>query len=350
MRRIAYIILLLICALACTNEQKYVVGFYNVENLFDTYDDPEINDEEFLPEGANHWTEDKYRKKLSNIAQVLCSIKDQTGSFHAVLGLAEVENRLVLEDLVAEQSLSQADYHIVHYDSPDRRGIDVALLYRPDCFEYIDSESIPFSFVGADAPIELSAEEQAAFRTRDILMVRGKMAGEDIAIYVAHLPSRVGGKGGDLRPRGAEIIYDHAMELRKVYPGIKVIVMGDMNDNPSDISMTDYLHGVSDIAQVGKDDFFSPFADVLASGVGTLSYRGEWNIYDIIMVDHALSSDHKGLHILPNSAGFYGTVFERPFMTQQEGRFAGTPFRTFSYGEFIGGYSDHYPTYIEIGK
>ena len=128
------------------NVKNYVIGFYNLENLFDIYDDPVKNDEEFLPEGKNKWTEAKYQKKLQNMAKVIKAMKEENGCWHTILGVSEIENRLVLEDLVADPQIAQANYQIVHYDGPDRRGVDVALLYRPDQFKFLDSESIPYTF------------------------------------------------------------------------------------------------------------------------------------------------------------------------------------------------------------
>jgi len=344
-----------LCALvlACGGlfAQKYVVGFYNVENLFDIYDDHDKNDDDYTPEGNYHWTEDKYNTKISNIARVLKAVKKETGSYHAVLGLAEVENERVLRDLVASADAAPAGYKIVHYESPDRRGIDVALLYRPDCFKLLDSEALPYTFSPGEVSVPLSSEDKASFRTRDALMVHGLLDGEQFAFYVAHLPSRVGDKAPALRSRGAEIIYRHALSMMKKYPGIKIVVMGDMNDNPSDESMRVWLHGRDNLNEVGKKDFFSPFANVLKGGTGSLSYRGEWNIYDIILTNYDLSkAPSGGLRIRKQKGGYYGKVFNKAFLTQQSGQYKGTPFRTFSHGAFIGGYSDHYPTYIVIGK
>ena len=347
--------LLLLSLIACSadaQKKNYVIGFYNVENLFDIYDDPGKNDNEFLPDGTNKWTEAKYQKKIHNIAEVIKAMAKDNGCYHTVLGVSEVENRMVLEDLVVDPQIADAGYEIVHYDSPDRRGVDVAMLYRPGEFTYLDSESLPFSFEGTEVRITLDKEEQDYFRTRDILMVHGKIAGENVAVYVAHLPSRVGGKGGDLRCLGAEIIYNHALKMMAKYPGIKIIVMGDMNDNPTDDSQAVWLHAKENIDEVGEYDFFGPFCRMLKDGYGSLAYRGEWNIYDIINVNYNLAvAPDGGLQIkkiVKNK--YYGRVFKKPFMTQQSGQYKGTPFRAFSNGTFIGGYSDHYPTYIVIGK
>ena len=147
---------LLLTLSACAQKHNYVIGFYNLENLFDIYDDPAKNDEEFLPDGKNNWTQAKYEKKLYNMAHVIRAMKEDNGAYHTILGVSEIENRLVLEDLVSEPEIADADYQIVHYDGPDRRGVDVALLYRPDQFTYLDSESIPFTFEGSKVAITLS--------------------------------------------------------------------------------------------------------------------------------------------------------------------------------------------------
>ena len=333
-------------------KRNYVIGFYNLENLFDTYNDPVKNDEEFLPEGKNQWTDVKYRKKLHNMATVIRSMAQTNGRFHTILGVSEIENRLVLEDLVSQPEIASANYQIVHYDGPDARGVDVALLYRPDNFKLIDSESIPFDFNSGTIEFAMNEEEQKKFKTRDILMVHGLLDGEEFAVYVAHLPSRIGGKGWDLRSRGAEIIYSHAMQMEKRYPGIKIVVMGDMNDNPTDRSMAEFMHGREKPEQVGKEDFFSPFLSMLKAGYGSLAYQGVWNIYDIILVNEALlNAPDGGVKIRPvGKKGFYGVIFKKPFMITQSGQYKGTPFRTFSSGAFIGGYSDHFPTYIILEK
>ncbi|MGN0190247.1 MAG: endonuclease/exonuclease/phosphatase family protein, partial [Candidatus Cryptobacteroides sp.] len=303
-------------------------------------------------EGKNKWTQAKYEKKLSNMATVIKSMAENNKRWHTILGVSEIENRLVLEDLVNHPEIASANYQIVHYDSPDRRGVDVALLYKPDQFTYIDSESIPFDF---NSDIDFSDTDTSYFKTRDILMVRGQIAGEDFAFYVAHLPSRVGGKGGNLRSRGAEIIYNHSRKLEKDFPGIKIVVMGDMNDDPKDESMVKYLHGRETLDEVGEDDFFSPYLSMLKAGYGSLCYQGVWCIYDLELVNYNLAFAPEGsLRIQPVTKNqgkeYYGVIFKRPFMTTQKGTYKGYPFRTFSNGAFVGGYSDHYPTYIVIGK
>ena len=333
-------------------QKSHVIGFYNLENLFDTYHDEGKNDYEYLPEGANQWTEVKYRKKLHNMAEVIRAMKDENKVWHTILGVSEVENRNVLEELVIQPEIAEANYQIVHYDGPDRRGVDCALFYRPNQFTLLESRSIPFTFDSSDIKFSMTPEEQANFRTRDVLEVRGTIGDEMFAFYVTHLPSRIGGKSGDLRSRGAEIIYENAMAMMEKYPGIKIVVMGDMNDNPTDESMATYLHGKESISEMAQSDFFNPFLSMIKAGYGSLAYQGVWSIFDIIMVNSNLANAPKGSYEIQPivKKKFYGRVFQKPFMTQQEGQYKGTPKRTMSNGAFINGYSDHYPTYIVISK
>lgn len=332
-------------------QQRYVIGFYNLENLFDTYHDEGKNDYEYLPDGANQWTEAKYAKKLKNMASVIKAMHDENGAWHTILGVSEIENRHVLEDLVAEPDIAEANYQIIHYDGPDSRGVDVALFYRPELFTVLESRSIPFDF-NSDLDFGMTQEEKDAFHTRDILMVRGMLGGEMFAFFVAHLPSRLGDKSTALRSRGGQIMYQVSRELMQKYPGIKIAAMGDMNDNPTDDSMAVYMHGKEKIDEVGPEDFFSPFLSMLKAGYSSLYYRGGGNIYDIIVVNSALAkAPQGGLKIQPIvNQRYYGRVFSQPFMTQQDGQYAGQPFRTFSNGAFVGGYSDHYPTYIIVSN
>ena len=355
MRKILIVIITVLVSLTSVSaqtRQNYVVGFYNLENLFDTYNDPVKNDEEYLPDGKNEWTEVKYQKKLHNMATVIAEMAKANGAFHTILGVSEIENRLVLEDLVSQPELAQANFQIVHYDGPDRRGVDVALLYRADQFEYLDSESIPFTFADTHVPITLTPQEQERFRTRDILMVHGLVAGEHFAFYVTHLPSRIGGKGGDLRSLGGDIIRRHSLKMSQKYPGIKMVVMGDMNDDPKDDSMAKWLGAVRKIEDTPKGGFFNPFWEMHADGYGSLAYRDVWSIYDQVIPSETLVNAPEGTLKIQKigKKGYYGVVFKRSFMVTQKGPYKNYPFRTFSNGKFMNGYSDHFPTYIVIGK
>lgn len=355
MKRLVYAILILLMAAPAVFAGKpgrsYVIGFYNLENLFDTYHDEGKNDYEYLPDGANQWTDVKYNKKLHNMASVIRAMADENKAFHSILGVSEIENRHVLEDLVSQPEIAGANFQIVHYDGPDRRGVDVALLYRPEHFQVIESQSIPFTLEGTSIDFGMTDDEKDYFRTRDILMVRGLLDGEMFAFFVAHLPSRLGGKSGALRDRGGEIIYRRSKELMQEFPGIKIVAMGDMNDNPTDPSMTKYVNAKEKIGEVGPENFFSPFLSMYKAGFGSLAYRGVWSIFDIIIVNSNLCNAPKGtLEIKPIvNKKYYARIFRQPFMTNQEGQYKDTPKRTLA-DTGVEGYSDHYPTYIVVSN
>ena len=355
MKRLVYAILILLMAAPAVFAGKpgrsYVIGFYNLENLFDTYHDEGKNDYEYLPDGANQWTDVKYSKKLHNMATVIRAMADENKAFHSILGVSEIENRHVLEDLVSQPEIAGANFQIVHYDGPDRRGVDVALLYRPEHFQVIESQSIPFTLEGTSIDFGMTDDEKDYFRTRDILMVRGLLDGEMFAFFVAHLPSRLGGKSRALRDRGGEIIYRRSMALMQEFPGIKIVAMGDMNDNPTDPSMTKYVNAKEKIGEVGPENFFSPFMSMYKAGYGSLAYRGVWSIFDIIIVNSNLCNAPKGtLEIKPIvNKKYYARIFRQPFMTNQEGQYKDTPKRTLA-DTGVEGYSDHYPTYIVVSN
>ena len=344
----ALVLLLPVEGCAKKKDKRHIIGFYNVENLFDTVHDQGKNDYEYLPDGANEWTADKYAVKLQNMARVIADMHKDNGMWHTVLGLAEVENRHVLEDLVKEPAIANANYKIVHIEGPDRRGIDCALLYNPARFKFIESAAIPYDFNTKIPITTYNKKEQEDFRTRDVLMVHGTIDGEHFAFYVCHFPSRRGDKGQDLRARAAEIVYNHARQMQQKYAGIKCVVMGDMNDNPADASLSQHLHGRRNLSEVKSGDFFNPFWEMLDDGIGSLYYRGDPNIFDCILVSNSLVNG-KGFRV-GKMGKYYGVVYSKPYMTQQSGQYKGLPFRTFSNGKFIKGYSDHYPTFIEITR
>ncbi len=344
MKRLLFSGLFLVVLLAGFAQKPHKVMFYNFENLFDTINDPEILDEEFTPEGAKAWNSFKYNKKLKNLERVLFDIAAIDRDYPAVVGISEVENRSVLEDVIAQPKLRPANYRIVHYDSPDRRGVDVAFFYRPDVFKLEGSAKIPFTM-----------ENQGSFRTRDIVTMWGTIEGEPFYFMVAHWPSRLGGKGpsAHMRRRAADIMRHAADSVRKANPAVKVAMMGDFNDDATDDSITQGLGAREDIKKLQPNDYYNPFIKVLKSGHGTLAYRDSWNLFDNIVISENLATASTGeLKIVKNSPKYryYGYIFTRPYMILQEGQFKGYPLRTFVGNNFQGGFSDHFPVYIYIGK
>lgn len=231
---------------ACFAQKPYKVVFYNFENLFDTLRDPEIYDAEFTPEGPKKWNTAKYTKKINNLSRVLFDIAAIDKDYPVVIGVSEIENRTVLEDVIATPKLAPANYRIVHYDSPDARGVDVAFYYRPDVFKLEGSHPIPFTM-----------ESLPNFRTRDIVTMWGTIEGEPFYFMVAHWPSRLGGKEASdpKRERAAEIMRHAADSVLAINPATKVVMMGDFNDDATDKSITETLGARADIRKLAPGDW-----------------------------------------------------------------------------------------------
>ena len=334
-----FFVLLLLAGFA---QKPYKVMFYNFENLFDTINDPEILDEECTPDGPKNWNSVKYNKNIGNLERVLFDIAALDKNYPAVIGVSEVENRSVLEDVIATPKLAPANYRIVHYDSPDARGVDVAFFYRPDVFELEGSAPIPFTMEGLPN-----------FKTRDIVTMWGTIEGEPFYFMVAHWPSRLGGKEASApkRERAAEIMRRAADSVLRLDPATKVVMMGDFNDDATDDSITEVLGAKGDIRKLEPGDYYNPFINVLKAGYGTLAYQDAWNLFDNIVVsENLVAGDGLKIRKASPKARFYGNIFSRPYMIQQEGQYKGYPLRTFVGNNFQGGYSDHFPVYIYIGK
>ncbi len=331
---------LFVAALFAQKPHSFV--FYNVENFFDTINDPDINDEEFTPEGKNNWTGPKYYKKLANVEQVFFDIASVNKAFPAIIGVSEVEVRSVLEDIASTPKLAPASYRVVHYDSPEKRGVDVAFFYRPDIFKL--QGSFPERAIIPGRP---------DFRTRDILTMWGTIEDEEFFFMVAHWSSRWGGKDQSefLRVANATQMRQIADSVRNIRPNTKFVLMGDFNDDPTDKSVAECLGAKGNIKDLKEGDLYTPYTAMLKAGFGTLAYGDMWNIFDNIVVSENLVNAEKGKLQLQKSIynkKFYGNIFKPAYLIQQEGKFKGYPFRSFSGGSFIGGYSDHLPVFITI--
>lgn len=323
--------------------KRYSVVFYNVENLFDLYDDPITYDEEFLPDGAKQWTEAKYQKKLANIEEVLFAIASANKSYPTIIGVSEIENRRVLDDLISQPRLAKMNYQIVHYDSPEPRGVDVALFYRPDQFKYEWS-----------VPIRTRIPELPSFKTRDILAVFGRIEGEPFCFFVNHWSSRRSGSASSefLRVGAANTVRHFADSLQAAQPDVKIVIMGDLNDDPIDRSIYEVLGAKGKPSEVKPGGYFNPYYAMLKAGYGSLAYQDAWNIFDNQIINENLLNATTGelkIQKAPKNK-FYGNIFHRPFMVQQEGQYKNYPLRTYSGNTFMGGYSDHFPVFILIGK
>ncbi|NLF43539.1 MAG: endonuclease/exonuclease/phosphatase family protein [Bacteroidales bacterium] len=317
--------------------QVACISFYNIENLFDTIKTPGVNDIEFTPEGTNRWNSAKYLKKLENMADVISQIgTDLTPDGPAILGLSEIENRTVIEDLIAQPKLKDRNYQIVHYDSPDLRGVDVGLIYNPNYFKVLSSNSYRLNIPGNDS-----------FLTRDQLLVSGELLGERIHVIVCHWPSRRNGekKSRPSRIAAAELARSIIDSISASEPGAKVFLMGDLNDDPVNVSVKEYLKAKGVQSKLKDGDLFNPFEDFYRRGIGSLAWRDSWNLFDqIIFTQSPLKASGQALKF--HKAG----VFNKKFLRQQEGRFQGYPLRTYAGGVYMGGYSDHFPVYIFLIK
>ncbi len=343
MKRLLFTTLFVAAFIACFAQMPHKVVFYNLENLFDTINDPETHDEEFLPDGAKKWNTYKYQAKLSNMERVLFDIARQDKAFPVVIGVSEVENRLVLEDLASQPKLKHGNYRIVHFDSPDARGVDCAFFYRPDVFKLEGCKAEKFNL-----------PSMPNFRTRDLVTMWGTIEGEPFFFLVSHWPSRLGGKEASAFKRNAAAAQCRAIadSVRKINPATKVVIMGDFNDDATDKSVTEIMGAKSNIKKLEQGDLFCPFIDMLKAGYGTLAYQDSWNLFDIMVVSENLATGSTGSLKLKKAEGskFYGNIFRRDYMIQKEGQYKGYPLRSFVGNNFQNGFADHFPVYIYITK
>ena len=323
-------------------EDKFVVaavGFYNVENLFDTINDPKIRDDDFTPEGSNRWNTAKYLEKLDNLSKVIDTLgTDYIPDGVAVLGLCEVENRAVLEDLANTERLKDRNYQIVHYPGPDRRGVDVAYFYNPKYFKYISSK--PYS-----TRLEGLGRDGGDFRARDQLLLTGELMGERVHFLVAHWPSRAGGerRSRPLRNGCAQVARGIIDSILAVEPDAKIFMMGDLNDNPDNRSVARYLRSSGEREKLKESELFNPFYSYYKRGIGSNAWRDTWSLFDQILITQSmLTGDFSDFQY------WKAEVYNRPFLVQPSGRFQGYPYRTFGGGVYLGGYSDHFPTLIYL--
>lgn len=330
----------------CNGQQKEVykiqtIAFYNLENLFDYEDDPLTFDDDRTPNGKDHWTANNYYSKLKNMATVLAEIgREETGNSPAIIGVCEIENRRVLEDLLNQDALSRGNYGIVHFDSPDRRGIDVAFLYQKKVFTPTHYEAFPLLIYDDN-------DRSKRIFTRDQLVVSGVLDGEKVHIIVNHWPSRSGGEARS-RPKRmkAASLNKHLIDsLFSEDPYAKIITMGDLNDDPISPSIKKVLKAKRKQQNVTQKGLFNPMEAMYRRGLGTLAWRDGWNLFDQIIISEAfLKKDY-------SSYQFYKAgIYNKPYLMSITGPYSGYPFRSYTDGGFTGGYSDHFPVYLYIIK
>ncbi|MNK64050.1 hypothetical protein D3C87_832820 [compost metagenome] len=355
-----FLLVLLFSIQTQSQSKKYkihTIAFYNFENLYDTVNDEFTNDDEWTPNGAQRWTTEKYQQKLKNLARVISEIgSPENSNAPVLLGCAEVENRDVLEDLIKEPKLQPLDLGIIHFDSPDKRGIDVALLYQKKYFRPTSFSNIPLIIYKKEFPkkeeqsevlddeIEVKKENKNRVFTRDQLLVSGFLEDEEIHIIVNHWPSRSGGEKATTMFREAAGKLNRKIidSLQQINPQAKVLTMGDFNDGPFNKSIKTGLGAKGIKAEVAEFGVFNPYEDLANKGLGTIAYRDSWNIFDqIIMTASLVKSDFSTFNFW--KAG----VFNRAYLIQNSGVYKGYPLRnTLSEA----GFSDHLPVYIYLIK
>jgi len=306
----------------------HTVAFYNLENLFDTINDSHTLDDDFTPNGSRKWTPKRYQKKLAKLSKTIREIgHEATGLPPVLVGVAEVENETVVQDLLATEPLNEYNYHYVHYDSPDERGIDNALLYNKDNFEVISSEAIPLIVYN------LTGERDT---TRDILYVHGILNGEEVHVFVNHWPSR---RNGEVetdykRIAAAKTINEYMVQIEEGIVNPNYIVMGDFNDDPSSTSIQTLM---------SRNKLHNPMETLRSPDRGSANYRRSWSLFDQIIVSHNFFNYEKRTHSFCEA-----NIFDETFLTEFKGKYKGNPHRTYVGRRYMGGFSDHFPVYVQF--
>ena len=330
----------IILLLACTSSTLppkdilFTFAFYNVENLFDLTDDPDKNDEDFLPNSDRKWDKEKYKLKLNNLAQAISKIGDDNGP--EVLGLCEVENKEVLEDLVKQKAIKKSKYQIVHHESPDHRGIDNALIYKKGFFEFKASQTFEVDF-----------PDEEDYTSRAILLVTGNIEGEEVNFIVNHFPSRRGGLQASepRRIQAAKKLREITESILNTNPNAKIVIMGDFNDEPSNKSIKEILMAKGKDFDSKKNELFNAMMDLDNQGKGSYNYRGNWQMLDQIILSESIYNAKIGWGYINESAN----VFAPEWLKQQTPeKYKGTPLRTFAGKKYLQGFSDHFPVYINV--
>ena len=312
-----------------TFAQKHLyIAFYNQEDLFDTIDDPHKNDNEFLPTAKNNWNTEKYLNKIDHMSTVIKSMNDDKGP--DAIGMCEIENDLVLNDMIHSPKLSKMDYGFVHYESPDERSIDNALLYKKSVLKLIESKVYP-----------VTIDTNPNFKTRDILLAKFETKNKStFIILVNHFPSRLGGQAESeyKRCRAAEVLKHVFDSIKQSSPNQAVMAMGDFNDEPNNRSLDTVLGAKI----VPGSSLFNAMYLMKLPGKGSLGYRGNWNMIDQLILNDNIAECKGNICYKAESAGIYN----KPWLQETEEKYKGNPKRTFAGQKYLNGYSDHFPVYL----
>lgn len=313
------------------------IGFWNVENFYDTLNDKWKNDEEFTPKGANAWNGARYWNKIDHLAEAICQMAtDVTPDGLTMMGLCEVENKSVVTDLVHNKRIANRKYEVVHLEGPDHRGVDPSFIYNPSYYKVTKTLAYPVKLVS-----------DSSRKTRHILVVSGLFFGEPLVILVNHWPSR---RGGELKSRpdrnaAASVVKRITDSIIKGSSKTKLVIMGDFNDDPVDESVKKIIGTYSEEQLPGNNLFYNPMEILFKRGIGSLAWQDNWNLFDQILLSKewlnggSTSWQYRGVR-----------VFNKSFLTNDFGKFKGYPLRTYSGTHYTGGYSDHFPVYVVITK
>jgi predicted extracellular nuclease len=338
---IGIVLLGMLLATASKGQEKLTVAclaFYNLENFFDTLDSPNTDDFEFTPNGPNVYNSHVYNDKLNHMSGVLAELGTKyTSDGAAIIGVSEIENISILQDLVRSPALLNRNYQIIHKDSKDNRGIDVGLIYQPKYFTPID--------VGFYS-LQTNKEGDSIRYSRDILVATGIFNGDTIIVSVNHWPSRRGGEQNTAWLRNKAASWNRSIldSLQQRFHCTKSVVMGDLNDDPSNDSVKKYLGTGRSINKLKPNEMFNPFEAYYRQGLGTTAYQDAWSLFDQIILSYGLTTTTHGYY-------YYKAVVHNPtYLTQSSGPYKGYPFRTYNGNVYAGGYSDHFPVYVLLVK
>ena len=308
------------------------VIFYNTENFFDTIKDPVTDDGEFTPAGKAHWTAERYQHKLTNISKVLRLMTEKIPPLF--IGLGEIENKHVSEDIASHPNLSKYDLGVIEQDSPDPRGIDMALLYNKKLVTIVASEFLTVKLPDIDRG------------TRDILYIKGIVGGGDLHVFVSHFPSRREGRllSEPRRMAAVQVIKNKISQIKALDSSAYILIMGDMNDNPTDSSMV-YGFGAREPEDIlARDTLYDLMSKPYRDGQYTLRYRGENDVFDQMIVSANLLNTNTPIHLKTN----VGNIFKERWLLYDSPKYGLMPNRTYIGTKYIGGFSDHLPVYIDI--
>jgi endonuclease/exonuclease/phosphatase family metal-dependent hydrolase len=313
--------------------KNFAVVFYNCENFFDTINNPNTNDDEFTPSGKYHYTQKIYEQKLHNIATVFQTIgTNPNKALPVLIGLSEIENNTVLDDLTSQPELKKRNYKHILYEGHDMRGINVGLLYDPQYFKVITS-----------APIAITLPHGDTMPTRNILHVSGVLGKDSVHVFVNHWPSRRNDEQTEINHEAnkriivATILKEQISNILKTTPNSKIIVMGDFNDNPTDSSINNLIHNTS---------LSNPFTELYQKGEGTEHYQQEWNLFDQVLLSNSLVNPSNPVSLRYKEA----TIYKPDFITANHNGKEALPRRAYAGTHWNNGYSDHFPVIVYLGR